>query len=231
MEWRLKGIQKVYGKKIALKHFSFVFHPGIYALLGPNGAGKSTLMNILAGVLTSTHGEVLVDNQRLSRREYQDRIGYLPQKFGCYDAFTGRDMLYYMAALKGMKKGRKLDYQVRTLAGLFELTEDLDRKMREYSGGMKQRIGIIQAFLGEPELVILDEPTAGLDPRQRLCFRQMLGEAGMRKTVLLSTHILSDVEALADTIMIMREGELVAVTSEHEKVEDLYMHYFSKSER
>ena len=228
MEWRLKGIQKVYGKKIALKYFSATLHPGIYALLGPNGAGKSTLMNILAGVLKATRGEVLADNRRLARREYQEHIGYLPQKFGYYEAFTGRDMLYYMASLKGIKKGKELDGQVRMYARLLELTDDLDRRMGEYSGGMKQRIGIIQAFLGDPDLIILDEPTAGLDPKQRLYFRQMLMDAGKAKTILLSTHILSDVEELADTIFIMKEGELVAETAEQEQVEELYMTFFTE---
>ena len=226
MDWRLRGIQKTYGKKEALKDFSITFHPGIYALLGPNGAGKSTLMNILAGVLKPTHGDVVIDNRRLSRSEYQSRISYLPQKFGCYEAFSGRDMLYYMASLKGIKRDRQLDEQIRKAVDLFELTDDLDRKIREYSGGMKQRIGIIQAFLGNPQLIILDEPTAGLDPKQRLYFRKMLSEAGEEKIILLSTHILSDVEELADTILIMKEGELVAVTSEHERVESLYMQHF-----
>ncbi len=228
MDWRLKGIQKVYGKKVALKYFAATMHPGIYALLGPNVAGKSTLMNILAGVLKPTRGEVLVNGKRLPRKEYQDLIGYLPQKFGFYEAFTGRDMLYYMAALKGIKQGKELDEQVRAYAKLFELTDDLDRRMSEYSGGMKQRIGIIQAFLGDPQLVILDEPTAGLDPKQRLYFREMLMDAGNSKTILLSTHILSDVEELADTIFIMKEGEMVAETAEQEQVEELYMTYFDE---
>ena len=227
-EWRLKGIRKDYGKKRALQRVSLTLRPGIYALLGPNGAGKSTLMNILAGVLKPSGGTVLVDGARLPRKEYQSYIGYLPQQFGCYETFSGLDMLFYVAALKGLPFDQKLEKQIGDAVRLFELERDIDRKIREYSGGMKQRLGIIQAFLGSPSLIILDEPTAGLDPKQRLYFKQMLEQAGEEKTILLSTHILADVEELADTILILKEGKLVSRIPNNEHVEEVYMEYFGK---
>ena len=224
--WQVRSLSKEYGKKTACKRLSLTMKPGIYALLGPNGAGKSTFMNMLAGVLKPTSGQILVNGETLSRKEYQGLISYLPQQFGCYDSFSGLDMLYYFAALKGIPFDEKLEKRIGNLAGLLELTEDLPRKVREYSGGMRQRLGIIQAFLGSPRLIILDEPTAGLDPKQRLYFRKLLQAAGKKRIVLLSTHILSDVEDLADTILIMKEGRLMAQIPNDEKVEEVYMEYF-----
>lgn len=227
-DWRLKGIKKNYGKKRALRCTTMTLRPGIYALLGPNGAGKSTMMNIIAGVLKPTAGTMLVNGKELPRKEYQSLLSYLPQQFGCYDSFSGRDMLYYIAALKGLPFDKKLEKQMMDAVRLFELEEDIDRKIREYSGGMRQRLGIIQAFLGDPALIILDEPTAGLDPKQRLYFKQMLERAGREKIILLSTHILSDVEELADTILILKNGKLVSRIPNNEEVEEVYMSFFGE---
>lgn len=227
--WTIHQLSKNYGKKTALFPLNLELRPGIYALLGPNGAGKSTMMNILAGVLKPTTGEILVNGRVRERKEYQSLIGYLPQKFGCYDSFSGLDMLYYFAALKGLPFNEKLGKRIHGLAGLFELEEDLNRRVREYSGGMRQRLGIIQAFLGNPHLIILDEPTAGLDPKQRIYFRTLLQKAGRKRIILLSTHILSDVQDLADSILILRQGRLMSEMPNNEDVEKVYMEFFNES--
>ena len=224
MEWYLEEIAKSYGKKEALKPTTLRLKRGIYGLLGPNGAGKSTLMNVMAGVLKPSGGRILVNQRVLKRETYQGLIGYLPQSFGCYPAFTGKDMLYYMAALKGLEKGRVLDNQISELVKAFELEQDITRPIREYSGGMKQRIGIIQCMLGNPRLMILDEPTAGLDPRQRAIFHQVLRFYGRSRIILLSTHILSDVEGLTQRLLLMRDGTVLEKRSE--QVEKDYLRYF-----
>ena len=224
--WQLYNISKEYGNKRALKSFNLELSPGIYALLGPNGAGKSTLMNILAGVLKPSSGEILVNKGKLKRKEYQSLISYLPQQFGCYDSFTGRDMLYYFAALKDVPFDEALKKNIRSLSRIFDLEADLDRRVREYSGGMRQRLGIMQAFLGDPQLIILDEPTAGLDPRQRLYFQKLLLKVGKSRIILLSTHILSDVEKVADRILIIKQGRLLAEIPGSSAAEDIYMKYF-----
>jgi ABC-2 type transport system ATP-binding protein len=226
MEIRLSGISKVYGKKQALYPLTLSLEPGIYALLGPNGAGKSTLMNIMAGVLEPTTGNIFLNRRKESRKTYQKQVGYLPQKFGGYDAFSGRDMLYYFAALKGLPFCKELKEQIEEAVELFDLKDDICRPLHGYSGGMRQRIGIIQAFLGEPGLLILDEPTAGLDPRQRICFKRQLERRKKDQIILLSTHILSDVDEIADKILIMKEGELKAQIPNDSQVEAVYMKYF-----
>lgn len=226
MEIRMSGVSKMYGRKQALEPLTLSLTPGIYALLGPNGAGKSTMMNILAGILPPTTGGVYLDRRLPAKRDYRKLIGYLPQHFGCYDAFTGRDMLYYFASAKGMPMNGETKKQIEDAVRLMELENDMDRKVGRYSGGMKQRLGIIQAFLGGPVLLLLDEPTAGLDPKQRLYFRKMLEQKKKEQILILSTHILSDVDEIADTLLLLREGRLVCQIPNDEQAEQVYMRYF-----
>ncbi|MCI8513975.1 MAG: ATP-binding cassette domain-containing protein [Lachnospiraceae bacterium] len=226
MEIRMSGVSKSYGKKQALEPLTLSLSPGIYALLGPNGAGKSTMMNILAGVLAPTTGGVYLDRRLPAKRDYARIIGYLPQRFGCYDAFTGRDMLYYFAAAKGMPRNGETRKQIEDFVRLMELEDEIDRKISGYSGGMRQRLGIIQAFLGDPSLLLLDEPTAGLDPKQRLYFREMLERKKENQIILLSTHILSDVDEIADVLLLLKEGRLVCRIRNDEQAERVYARYF-----
>lgn len=229
---RLEQVHKFYGEKKALLPVSLTLGPGIHALLGPNGAGKSTLMNVLSGTLRVTGGEAYWNDvpcgimQQKKELPYLGELGYLPQRFGCYDAFSGMDMLQYFAALKGLAPGAELEEQIRQYVEWMELTEDIHRKIRTYSGGMRQRIGIIQAFLGKPKFLILDEPTAGLDPKQRLRFKRMVEAVAEDCIVLLSTHILSDVQELADTVLILKEGEILDHVAKGSDVEAVYMNYF-----
>lgn len=208
MELQIDRLTKQYGNKIAVDRISLKLQPGVYGLLGANGAGKTTLMRMLCGVLRPTSGSVSLDGQDVSTEEYRACLGYLPQDFGYYPSFSGEEFLLYLAALKGLEKqeaGRK----ARELLQLVGLESAAKKKVRTYSGGMKQRLGIAQALLGNPKLLVLDEPTAGLDPKERVRFRNLIAELGKSSIVLLSTHIVSDVEHIADVILMIRDGQLI----------------------
>lgn len=208
MELQIDRLTKQYGNKIAVDRISLKLQPGVYGLLGANGAGKTTLMRMLCGVLRPTSGSVSLDGQDVSTEEYRACLGYLPQDFGYYPNFSGEEFLLYLAALKGLEKqeaGRK----ARELLQLVGLESAAKKKVRTYSGGMKQRLGIAQALLGNPKLLVLDEPTAGLDPKERVRFRNLIAELGKSSIVLLSTHIVSDVEHIADVILMIRDGQLI----------------------
>lgn len=224
MELTVDRVSKQYGSKIAVDRISLKLQAGIYGLLGENGAGKTTLMRLLCGILKPTSGSITLDGMDVSREEYRAELGYLPQDFGYYPDFTGTEFLLYMAALKGLNKAcaRRKAAELLEVVGL----EDMGRKkIRTYSGGMKQRLGIAQALLGEPGLLILDEPTAGLDPRERVRFRELIAQWGKENIVLLSTHIVSDVAHIADTILMMKGGELIyqGVWEEQEDLETFYL--------
>lgn len=207
----VEKVSKAYGKKKALTGFSFAFDKGVYAVLGPNGAGKSTLFNILTGNLGADEGKVLWHGKdMLSRkREYLGRIGFIPQQQELYRGFTLERFLWYMAALKGIP-GPETKESVRKVAEAVHLADNLDRKLGAFSGGMRQRALIAQAFLGEPEILICDEPTAGLDPRERVAFKEMVAEYGQNATVIIATHIVPDVENLAKDVVFLKEGNIVA---------------------
>lgn len=213
-------LTKQYGDKLALDRFSAKLEPGIYALLGPNGAGKSTLMNILAGILEPTSGEVLYNGVPISRmgKDYRSILGYLPQVSGYYKNFTAAEFLTYMAALKGLEPGKPTQKKVEKLLERMNLREDAKRKVGQFSGGMRQRLGIAQALLNDPEFLILDEPTAGLDPKERIRFRNLISEKSLNKIVLLATHIVSDVENLAGTVLLLQKGRLTEMGSTEECV-------------
>ena len=227
MELTADRITKQYKNKIAVDRMSFTLTEGVTGLLGSNGAGKTTLMRLLCGILVPTSGTVTCDGMDVSSEEYRDILGYLPQEFGYYPEFTGRDFLLYMAAVKGLPKSDALR-KTEELIELVGLGPAARKKVRTYSGGMKQRLGIAQALLGDPQVLIMDEPTAGLDPQERIRFRELIAGLGKNRIVLLSTHIVSDLEHIADRLMIMKDGGLVWQGEWNAGEGDLESFYISK---
>lgn len=209
-ELRLTNVGKTYKNKEAVRKFSYTFSPGVYGLLGESGAGKTTLLRMICGIIRATQGEIYFDDLPIRDlgAAYRKLLGYLPQDFGYYEEFTAVRFLNYMAALKALPR----QYGERRIEELLEMTglkEVKGKKLKTYSGGMLRRLGIAQALLNEPEILVLDEPTAGLDPKERVAFRNMISSLGKSRIVLLSTHIVSDVEYIGDRILIMKEGELI----------------------
>lgn len=229
MELMIDRVSKQYGSKIAVDRISLRLHEGVYGLLGANGAGKTTLMRLLCGILKPTGGSISMDGVDVTAEEYRALLGYLPQDFGYYPDFTGMKFLQYMAALKGLDKesARKKAAELLKLVGLSEVGK---KKIKTYSGGMKQRLGIAQALLGDPKLIILDEPTAGLDPKERVRFRNLIGDLGKENIVLLSTHIVSDIEHVADTVLMMKGGQLIYQGKWDEEQGDLEEFYLKQFE-
>lgn len=216
---RVEKLMKVYpGPVAALQGISVEVPPGMFGLLGPNGAGKSTFMKILAGLLEPTSGSVQLDDVDVVRQPERLRplLGYLPQEFGFYAHLTGAQMLAHLLTLKGVEAAGGRQRLVARLLERVNLTFAAHRKIKGYSGGMKQRLGIAQAIAGNPRLLIVDEPTAGLDPEERLRFYGLLAELAEGRTVLLSTHIVEDVAMLCPRFAIIREGQLIAMTSPSE---------------
>ncbi|HZF13525.1 MAG TPA: ABC transporter ATP-binding protein [Thermoanaerobaculia bacterium] len=213
---QIKNLIKIYpGPVTALAGISLDVPPGMFGLLGPNGAGKTTLMRILAGLLEPTAGKVTLDglDTLAQPREARRRLGYLPQEFGFYPHLTGEKMLLYLLRLKGIEAPGGLPRLARELLSRVNLGAAADRKVKSYSGGMRQRLGIAQAIAGDPRLIIVDEPTAGLDPEERLRFYRLLAELAEDRIVLLSTHIVEDVAVLCPRFAVIRQGRLVAQTS------------------
>lgn len=208
MELIINRLTKQYKNKIAVDRISLTLKKGVYGLLGENGSGKTTLMRMLCGVLKPTSGEVKFNDIDVSEEKYRDSLGYLPQDFGYYPEFTAYDFLFYMASLKGLTKQRAKE-KANELLELVALSDVAKKKIKTYSGGMKQRLGIAQAMLNNPKILILDEPTAGLDPKERVRFRNLISRLGKDKIVLLSTHIVSDVEYIASTILMMKDGQII----------------------
>lgn len=212
----IRNLVKVYpGPVAALQGVSLEIPSGMFGLLGPNGAGKTTLMRILSGVLEPTAGEVWIDGANVfddPQRLWQS-LGYLPQDFGFFPHLTGQRMLEYLLDLKGVQSAGGVSKLAGELLERVNLSHAARRKVKEYSGGMRQRLGIAQAIAGDPRLIIVDEPTAGLDPEERLRFYRILAELAERRTVLLSTHIVDDVAVLCPRFAIIRGGKVVALTS------------------
>lgn len=232
MELLLDRVTKQYSNKIAVDRISVKMRPGVIGLLGANGAGKTTLMRMICGILKPNSGRISFEGMDASEEMYRDVLGYLPQDFGYYPNFTGMDFLMYMAALKGIDKvtaRRKCTELLKTV----NLEDAAKKKIKTYSGGMKQRIGIAQAVLNDPKVLILDEPTAGLDPKERVRFRNLIAELGKDAIVILSTHIVSDVEHIADRILMMKDGNIIFdknATDIHEDLEFLYLKEFGGDE-
>ena len=231
MELKIDRLSKQYGSKIAVDRVSLMLTPGVIGLLGANGAGKTTLMRMLCGILKASSGTVSFNGYDVSTEEYRSQLGYLPQDFGYYPNFTGVDFLMYLSALKGLDKqsAQKRSAELLSLVGLQEKAE---KKIKTYSGGMKQRLGIAQALLNHPKILILDEPTAGLDPKERVRFRDLIAEEGKENIVLLSTHIVSDVEQIADRVLLMKDGQIIYDGKEAaigKDLETFYMEHFKEA--
>lgn len=208
MELIIDRVSKQYKNKIAVDRVSVKLQQGVYGLLGANGAGKTTLMRMLCGILMPTSGTITFDGVDVSEEQYRAVLGYLPQDFGYYPEFTAMDFLLYLAALKGIPKAQA-KRKANELLALVSLDDVGRKKIKTFSGGMKQRLGIAQALLNDPKLVILDEPTAGLDPKERVRFRNLIETLGKDSIVLLSTHIVSDIEHIADQVLMMKDGQLI----------------------
>lgn len=210
MELSLDHLSKQYGSKIAVDSISATLTPGVYGLLGANGAGKTTLMRMLCGILEPTSGEVLFNDHEITAMgaTYRNMLGYLPQDFGYYPNYTAMEFMLYMAALKGIPRNIAVK-RIKKLLTTVDLNHVASKRIRTFSGGMKHRVGIAQALLNNPKVLILDEPTAGLDPKERVRFRNLLSEHAGDKIVILSTHIVSDIEAIADEVLLMKKGRIV----------------------
>lgn len=210
MQLQLQNLSKQYGSKYAVNNVNANFVPGVYGLLGANGAGKTTLMRMICGILKPTSGNIRLNGKTIDElgEQYYTHLGYMPQDFGFYPDFTAHEFMLYMAAVKGLDK-RKAIARTKELLHMVNLSDVADKKIKSYSGGMKQRLGIAQAELNNPSILILDEPTAGLDPKERVRFRNILSNLAKEKIVILSTHIVSDVSYIADTVLMMKQGQFL----------------------
>ena len=234
MELTIQNLTKTYGNKVALREFSYTFTPGIYGILGANGAGKSTLMNLITDNVKRDSGSILWNGTDILKlgRGFRREVGYMPQQQGMYPDYSARDFLCYMAAVKELprKESRR---QIEELLAVVNLSEDAHKRLGGFSGGMRQRVLLAQALLGDPKILILDEPTAGLDPKERLRLRQYISDLAKNKIVFLTTHIVSDIESIANDVLLMKQGELVAhgapdalIAAVHgQNLEDVYMAY------
>lgn len=220
MELEIRRLSKRYGKKMAVSGVELSITPGVWGLIGANGAGKTTLMRMLAGILPPSSGRVLYDGVDIRDlgEAYRDALGYLPQSFGFYPEFTVTDYLEYVAALKGIGRP-ECRKKMEELLELLSLTEVRKKKIKKLSGGMQRRVGIAQAMLNDPDVLILDEPTGGLDPGERVRFRNFLSEFAQGRIVLISTHIVSDVEYIAAQNVIMKDGRVIGAGKTEELLE------------
>ena len=210
MELQLEQVTKYYGTKLAVDRLDMSLGPGVYGLLGANGAGKTTLVRLICDILDPTSGMIRYCHQDIHQmgEQYRSVLGYLPQKFGYYPEFTALRFLLYMSALKGLDKAAAMERSTELLR-LTGLLQEKNKKIKTYSGGMQRRLGIAQAMLNDPYILVLDEPTSGLDPKERVRFRNLISSFSKDKIVLLSTHIVADVEYIADKIFIMKKGRLL----------------------
>lgn len=210
MELKIENLYKSYKNKEALKNINITMNAGTYGLLGENGAGKSTLMRILTTIDFQTKGSITFDGDDIVEldEKYRDIIGYMPQDYNVFSSFTAKDFLEYMGTLKGLSR-EELNKKIPEVLEFVNLSHVANKKVKSFSGGMKRRVGIAQAILNDPKILILDEPTAGLDPKERIRFSNIISEMSEDKIVILSTHILSDIEAIANDLIIIRQGEVV----------------------
>lgn len=219
MKLEVKELSKKYGDFQALKALNVEFAEGIYGILGPNGAGKSTFMNLLTDNLKRTGGAICLDGKEILSmgRDYRAKVGYMPQQQGFYEQFSAMEFLRYIGKLKGMK-GKRLNAQVEELLTKVNLYELRYRPMSSFSGGMRQRVLLAQALLGEPEIIIMDEPTAGLDPKERINIRNIVAEISKNRIVFIATHVVSDIECIANKVLLLKNGGLIRMESPAELI-------------
>ena len=232
MELQLEHLSKTYGTVQALKDISYTFKPGIYGILGANGAGKSTMINLITDNVArdkgSAGGSILYDGQDILKlgSRFRGIIGYMPQKQGFYEDFSPKAFLRYMAEIKGIKgkneKGQTVKEQIDELLEVVNLTGVAYKKIGGFSGGMKQRVLLAQALLGDPDILILDEPTAGLDPKERIAIRNYIAELSRNKIILFATHVVSDIECIADYVLLLKKGEIIAMGTPVELIEKMH---------
>ena len=232
MELQLEHLSKTYGTVQALKDISYTFKPGIYGILGANGAGKSTMINLITDNVArdkgSAGGSILYDGQDILKlgSRFRGIIGYMPQQQGFYDDFSPKAFLRYMAEIKGIKgkneNGQTVKEQIDELLEVVNLTGVAYKKIGGFSGGMKQRVLLAQALLGDPDILILDEPTAGLDPKERIAIRNYIAELSRNKIILFATHVVSDIECIADYVLLLKKGEIIAMGTPVELIEKMH---------
>ena len=237
MELRIEHLMKRYGEKVALADFSYTFTPGIYGILGANGAGKSTLMNLITDNVSRDGGSILFDGTEILKlgKAFRAAVGYMPQQQGMYDDFSARAFLRYMAEIKQIP-AKQARAQIEQLLEVVNLREVAHKRVGGFSGGMRQRVILAQALLGEPKVLILDEPTAGLDPKERLRLRRYIADLAQDRIVFLTTHIVSDIESIARDVLLMQEGSIVAHGTPEDlmarvggsSLEDVYMAYLGE---
>lgn len=227
MKLEIRDLKKSFGDVWALKGISITFENGIYGILGPNGAGKSTLIHLITDTLRRESGEILLDGQEIlpMGSKYRSLLGYMPQQQGYYEDFSAAAFLMYMARLKGMRK-KEAEKRVQELLSVVNLEEYRKEKVGAFSGGMRQRLLLAQALLNNPKLLILDEPTAGVDPQERIRIRNFISEIAAERIVILATHIVSDVESIASEILLLKKGELIGLGTPYELLEAVkpYVH-------
>ncbi len=227
MKLELKNITKTFGTTTALDRLSVTFEEGVYGILGANGAGKSTMINLITDNIPRDHGEkggaIYFDGREILQmgRDFRKLIGYMPQQQGYYEEFSARAFLKYMASVKGIPK-REANRQIDDLLEVVRLTEKAHDKIGSFSGGMKQRVLLAAALLGDPKILILDEPTAGLDPKERVGIRNYISELSRDKIILFATHVVSDIECIADRVLLLKEGRILAEGSPEELIGSIY---------
>ena len=245
MELKLTNVTKRYGSLLALNDFSVTFEPGIYGILGANGAGKTTMMNLITDSLKRDSGSIAFDGREILEMgdEFRAVLGYMPQQQGVYDQMTAESFITYIGRFKGLR-GSTLSTQVKSVLELTNLTDVRHKKVGAFSGGMKQRVLLAQALLGDPKVLILDEPTAGLDPKERVRIRSFIKDLAQDRIVLLATHIVSDIESIADQVLLMKNGkflrmappaQLIAAIPDtwepiayHLSLEDVYLYFLGE---
>ena len=210
MRLTLERLSKQFKNRIAVENVNAELTEGIYGFLGANGAGKTTLMQMICGIVAPTSGEVKLNGKNVTEmgEQFRDLLGYLPQEFGYTPGFTAEDFMLYIASVKGLDP-RYARRRTRELMKLVSLEGDMKRKIRTFSGGMKRRLGIAQALLNDPKILIMDEPTAGLDPKERAYFRNVIAEMAQDKIIIISTHIVSDIEYISDQVILMKKGRFI----------------------